>query len=105
MQKGIWAGERIEELRRQKGLTQEQLADAAGLRRTDVNRYEKNRQRLGERNGRKLARALDVELLELGDFADAADGDMRAAMDQMAGEVAAMREQLAELVRRIEQRR
>lgn len=103
MQKGIWAGERIEELRRHKGMTQEQLAVAAGLRRTDVNRYEKNRQRLGERNGRKIARALSVELEELGNFTDGMD--MRAELDQMADEVAAMREQMAELVRRLDQQR
>lgn len=60
MQRGVWAGEKLKALLKERGMTQEQLALAAGLRRTDVNRYVNDRQRLGEINARKLAEALSV---------------------------------------------
>ena len=66
MQRGVWAGEKLQELLRERGMTQEQLGTAAGLRRTDVNRYVRNKQRLGERNGERLAAALGVTIEELG---------------------------------------
>lgn len=66
MQRGVWAGERLKELLRDRDMTQEQLGERAGLRRTDVNRYVNNKQRLGERNGVKIAKALSVTPQELG---------------------------------------
>ena len=66
MQRGVWAGEKLKELLREKGMTQEQLGQLAGLRRTDVNRYVRNKQRLGVTNGEKIARALSVTPEDLG---------------------------------------
>lgn len=66
MQKGVWAGEKLQALLRERGMTQEQLGKAAGLRRTDINRYVRNKQRLGERNAERLAAALGIEIEELG---------------------------------------
>lgn len=57
MQKGTFAGDAIRTLRKERGLTQEQLASAAGLLRTDVNAYE-NRRPLGARNAKRIADAL-----------------------------------------------
>lgn len=57
MQKGTFAGERLRELRKERGLTQEQLAAASGLLRTDVNAYE-NRRPLGALNARRIAEGL-----------------------------------------------
>ena len=89
MQRGVWAGEKLKALLAEKGMTQEQLGNAAGLRRTDVNRYVRNKQRLGETNGRRIALALEVPLEELG---LTADGD---------GEASTL-EAIARLERRVE---
>lgn len=81
MQRGVWAGEKLKELLRARNMTQEQLGRAAGLRRTDINRYVNNKQRLGERNAARIARALSVTPAELGVTDSGFDG--RISVEQM----------------------
>lgn len=60
-------GERIEELRRKKGLTQEELSEKAGLHRAyfwDV----ENGRNISIRTGYKIARALGVKVKDLFPF-------------------------------------
>lgn len=101
MQRGVWAGEKLQALLRERGMTQEQLGAAAGLRRTDVNRYVRNKQRLGERNAAKLARALSVTPQELG-IADGAPEP--PSLEQFERLESLLREAL-ERLDRIERRR
>ncbi len=102
MQRGVWAGEKLEELLRERGMTQEQLGVLAGLRRTDVNRYVRNKQRLGVLNGRKLAEALSVTPEELG-ITESDNGDGPATTEQLA-RLEALLVEARERLERIEQR-
>jgi transcriptional regulator with XRE-family HTH domain len=58
-------GRRLAELREQAKMTQESLADAAGLHWTYVGQVERGERNLSYRNLLKLARGLDIELAEL----------------------------------------
>ncbi len=58
---------RIEELRKKKGLTQEELAEKAGLHRAYFWDIENGRN-ISIKTAYKIARALDVSLSELLDF-------------------------------------
>lgn len=58
-------GERLRELRRQRGVSQEELADLAGIDRTYVSGCERGRRNIGLLNIHRLARALAVEPSEL----------------------------------------
>ncbi len=58
---------RIEELRRKKGMTQEQLAEKAGLHRTYFWNIENGRN-ISVKTAYKIARTLNVKLSELFDF-------------------------------------
>jgi transcriptional regulator with XRE-family HTH domain len=58
-------GQRLRELRRQRGVSQEELADLAGIDRTYVSGCERGRRNIGLVNIHRLAHALDVEPWEL----------------------------------------
>lgn len=58
-------GERLRELRLARGLSQEDLADAAGLDRTYVSSCERGKRNISLTNIYRLARALGVEPAEL----------------------------------------
>jgi transcriptional regulator with XRE-family HTH domain len=58
-------GRRIASLRRERGLSQEDLADRSGLHRTYVGGVERGERNLGLRNVSALASALGVPLPEL----------------------------------------
>jgi transcriptional regulator with XRE-family HTH domain len=52
-------------LRRERGLSQEQLADLAGLHRTFVGSVERSERNISIDNMERLARALEVALVDL----------------------------------------
>jgi transcriptional regulator with XRE-family HTH domain len=58
-------GQRLREVRRQKGISQEKLADLAGLHRTYVSLVERGQCNVSLLNIEKLANALDVPLADL----------------------------------------
>jgi len=58
-------GERLRALRTAAGLTQEQLADQAGLHWTYIGQIERGERNLTYKNVRKLARGLGVKPAEL----------------------------------------
>ena len=60
-------GEKIKAIRKKKGLTQKELADACGMYDSAIRRYESNRQRPKLSTLRKIADALDVNVIELYD--------------------------------------
>ena len=59
------SGERLRALRIAKGMSQEQLADAAGLHRTHVSLIERNRRSIRLESLERLARALGIEPADL----------------------------------------
>ncbi len=58
-------GARIQDLRKQRGMTQEQLADAASLHRTYIGMIERAEKNITLINIEKLAKALKVSIREL----------------------------------------
>jgi transcriptional regulator with XRE-family HTH domain len=61
----VHIGERLKQLRIERAMTQDELADAAGLGKNTVNRIEKDHTEPRPPTLRKLARALDVDPAEL----------------------------------------
>jgi transcriptional regulator with XRE-family HTH domain len=57
-------GQRIKELRRQKGMTQEQLADKAHLHNTYIGSVERGEKNISMINIEKIVKALGVSLSE-----------------------------------------
>ena len=57
--------ERVRELRRERGWSQEELADRAGLHRTFISQIERAVKRTTIRSVSKLAKAFDVKMGEL----------------------------------------
>jgi transcriptional regulator with XRE-family HTH domain len=57
--------ERIKEIRKSKGITQDQLADMAGLNRTHLYRLESGKQSMTLRTLKLIADTLDVRVREL----------------------------------------
>lgn len=53
-------GERIAEVRKEKGLTQEELSEKIGIKRTTIADYESNRSRIFGETITRIALALDV---------------------------------------------
>ncbi len=58
-------GERVRDLRQTSGLTQEALADAAGLHWSYVGQIERGERNLSYKNLLRLARGLQISLAEL----------------------------------------
>lgn len=56
---------RVRELRIERGLSQDELADAAGLHRTYIGTVERGEQSIGVDNVEKIAKALKVPIMEL----------------------------------------
>ena len=65
MQAVVYVGDRIKILRIRRALTQEELADKAGLSKNAVNRLELDKAEPRMSTLRKLAKALGVEPAEL----------------------------------------
>ncbi len=65
MQAVVYIGHRLKDLRIQRALTQEELAEKAGIGKNTVNRMERNVTEPHMSTVRKLARALDVDPAEL----------------------------------------
>ena len=62
-------GQRVRALRKERGLSQEELADLSGLDRTYISGIERGLRNVALRNIEALAKALDVSISEL--FEDA----------------------------------
>lgn len=58
-------GKRLREVRREKGISQEKLADLAGLHRTYVSSVERGERNISLANVERLAKALGVTLKDL----------------------------------------
>lgn len=58
-------GNRLREVRRRRGISQEKLGDLAGLDRTYVSSVERGRNNISLLNIARLAKALDVPIAEL----------------------------------------
>jgi transcriptional regulator with XRE-family HTH domain len=58
-------GDRVRELRKEKGLSQEELADKAGLHRTYIGMIERGEKNITLTNIEKIAKALDVDIKKL----------------------------------------
>ncbi|EKD08190.1 MAG: helix-turn-helix transcriptional regulator [Limnospira sp. PMC 1291.21] len=56
---------RLKQIRKMRGLSQENLADIAGLHRTYVGSVERGERNVSIDNMERLAKALDVEITEL----------------------------------------
>ena len=65
MQAVVYVGERLKTLRMRRALTQEELAQKAGLSKNAVNRLEVDKTEPRMSSRRKLAKALDVDPSEL----------------------------------------
>ena len=57
--------QRVQELRKKRNLSQEQLADMAGVHRTYIGMVERAEKNITLRNIKKIAKALDVNIKEL----------------------------------------
>ncbi len=58
-------GQRLREIRQERGLSQEELAFKAGVHRTYVSSAERGQRNVGLINVERLARALDIHIGEL----------------------------------------
>ena len=58
-------GQRVQELRKERGLSQEQLADLAGVHRTYIGMIERAEKNITLCNIEKIAKALSVEIKTL----------------------------------------
>lgn len=58
-------GQRVQEFRKKRNLSQEQLADMAGVHRTYIGMVERAEKNITLRNIKKIAKALDVNIKEL----------------------------------------
>ncbi len=58
-------GQRVKELRKQAGISQEELAFKANLDRTYINSVENGRRNISIRNIEKIANALSINLCDL----------------------------------------
>lgn len=61
----IFFGERVRDLRKQNNLSQEELADKAGLHRTYIGMIERAEKNITLINIEKIANALDINIKEL----------------------------------------
>lgn len=58
-------GQRVQELRKERNLSQEQLADLTGVHRTYIGMVERAEKNITLRNIKKIAKALDVNIKDL----------------------------------------
>lgn len=58
-------GQRVQELRKKRNLSQEQLADMAGVHRTYIGMVERAEKNITLRNIKKIAKALGVNIKDL----------------------------------------
>jgi transcriptional regulator with XRE-family HTH domain len=58
-------GRRVRKRRKELGLTQEKLAEKAGMHRTYISKIENGRQNIASRNLMRLAAALDLDASDL----------------------------------------
>lgn len=58
-------GERIKELRTEKGISQQELAAALDIEKSNMSRLESGRVNMGVRTIYRIARALDISMSEL----------------------------------------
>ncbi len=58
-------GQRVQELRKERNLSQEQLADMAGVHRTYIGMIERAEKNITLCNIKKIAKALDVNIKDL----------------------------------------
>jgi transcriptional regulator with XRE-family HTH domain len=61
MQAVVYIGDKLKDLRTQRALTQQELADKAGIGKNTVNRIERNDTEPHMSTLRKIAKALDVD--------------------------------------------
>jgi transcriptional regulator with XRE-family HTH domain len=89
-------GRRIQAAREERGVTQQQLADAAGLTRTSITNVEAGRQRTPLHVLVAISQALDVPLLALLGDADLPQlaAPVPPDVDRLRGQLVALREQL-----------
>ena len=104
MARRIFLNDTLPPLLEAKGWTQERLAEATGIRRTDINAICKGRTSVGPDRLQRIAGALEVSLLDL-DVGDPAELAARSAVlrDRVAVLESALdevRRELAELRRR-----
>lgn len=64
----ILFGQRVRQLREQKGISQEQLGFDVGLHRTYIGQIERAEKNITLKNIEKIAQQLDVNISELMDF-------------------------------------
>jgi transcriptional regulator with XRE-family HTH domain len=57
-------------IRERRGLTQEKLAELAGLHRAYIGKIERGEKNIGLRNLEKIAKALDMQICDLVDIHD-----------------------------------
>jgi len=67
----------IRRIREDRGLSQEKLADLAGLHRAYIGHIERGEKNIGVRNLEKIARALGVGIRDLLDVSSVADSRTR----------------------------
>lgn len=65
MEIGLRLAERVRELRRAKGWSQEELAHRAGMHRTFISQVERNVKNATVQSAERIAKALDVTMGEL----------------------------------------
>jgi transcriptional regulator with XRE-family HTH domain len=65
MQAVVYVGDKLKDLRIERALTQQELADASGIGKNTVNRIERNETEPHLSTLRKLASALDVKPADL----------------------------------------
>ena len=102
-----YIGERLKELRG--SLTQAEVAERAGIKRTDYNRIERNARSVGRVLLERLAEALDVSVLELQPEAEAdplgltlqrRQQELEAEVLRLAGDVTLLTRRVRALERR-----
>ncbi len=89
---GVNLADTLPRLLRARGLTQEELADATGITRTDINALARGRIEAGPTRLRRIAEALDVSALDL--------GAPEATASEEAATLRESLEELAEMVAR-----
>ena len=105
-----YIGRRLREARKARGLTQDQLGELAVIPRTDISAFENDHKSVGHERLARLARALDVSVLELAPEAEPdAKGllfedhleEQRARVDALLKRERRLADQVRDLSRRV----